>query len=226
MKVGHKKLGFVLGAVAAVALLPVRADAQFVSYSPVFFSFEGGGGLAIPLGDLDDVADPGPSVAVGASYFLNPHLALRVEGGVDFLDQGGSAPKDVDLQIWHYLAGLEYVFSDPTSSALFSVDFGAGGTTFDTDVFIVPDGSGGSTTGNFAQTYFALQGGLKLGYSFAHDSSTGVPVATIYVNGDIHVLFADEGDSALFTEFSGAGTSGFGTVTVIPITAGIRFNIP
>jgi hypothetical protein len=50
MKVGYKKLGLVLGAVAAVALMPARADAQFVSYSPIFWSFEASGGMAPALG--------------------------------------------------------------------------------------------------------------------------------------------------------------------------------
>ena len=226
MKVGHKKLGLVLGAVAAVALLPARADAQFVRYSPVYWSFEGGVGLAVPLGDLDDVASSGVSVAAAGSYFLNPRFALRVEGGVDFMDAGDTAPSDVDLQIWHFLAGFEYHISDPTSSLLFAIDFGAGGVTFDTDFFQVQDfpTAGTTTTGNFSQTYFAAQGGLKLGYSFARHAATGVPIATIYINGDIHLMFADEDDTRLFAEFN--RVSAFDNVYVIPITAGLRFNIP
>jgi len=225
MKVGYKKLGLVFGAVAAVALLPVRADAQIVSYSPVFWSFEGGGGVAIPVGDLSDVSSSGGSLKAAASYFLNPHLALRIEGGLDLMDKGDNAPSDPNLNIWHFLGGFEYVISDPTSDVFFALDFLAGGVTFDTDFFQLQT-SGGQTTANFDQTYAAVKGGLKLGYSFARHAGTGVPIATIYVNGDIHVLFADEGDSSLFTQFNGAGSAGFGTVTLIPITAGIRFNIP
>jgi len=224
MKVGYKKLGLVFGAVAAVALLPVRADAQFVSYSPVFWSFEGGGGVAIPVGDLADVSSTGAALKVGASYFLNPHFALRVEGGVDFMDKGDNAPSDPDLNIWHFLGGFEYLVSDPTDDVFFALDFGAGGVTFDTDVFQVQNSGGGTTTGNFAQTYFAAKGGVKLGYSFARHAGTGVPIATIYVNGDFHLLFADSGDSALFSQFN--NTSTFDTVYEFPITAGIRFNVP
>lgn len=226
MKVGCKKLGLVLGAVAAVALLPARAEAQFVRYSPVYWSFEGGVGLAVPLGDLDDVASSGVSVAAGASYFLNPRFALRVEGGVDFMDAGDDAPSDVDLQIWHFLAGFEYHLTDPTSNLLFAIDFGAGGVTFDTDVFTVQNfpSTGFTTTGSFSQTYFAAQGGLKLGYSFARHAATGVPIATIYINGDIHLMFADEDDGALFAAFNDAPR--FDNLYVIPITAGLRFNIP
>lgn len=225
MKVGYKKLGLVLGAVAAVALLPARADAQFVRYSPVYWSFEGGVGLAVPMGDLDDVASSGISIAAAGSYFLNPRFALRVEGGVDFMDAGDTAPSDVDLQIWHFLAGFEYHLSDPTSNLLFAIDFGAGGVTFDTDFFeITATETTEGFIGTFSQTYFAAQGGVKLGYSFARHASTGVPIATIYINGDIHWMFSDEADTARFAEFNGVPR--FGSTYVIPITAGLRFNIP
>ena len=85
MKVGYKKLGLVLGAVAAFALMPVRADAQFVSYSPIFWSFEGGAGIAIPMGDLSDNTSSGISLWIGGAYFLNPRFALRVELSVSVL---------------------------------------------------------------------------------------------------------------------------------------------
>ncbi|MGH7540408.1 MAG: hypothetical protein ACRELC_05370, partial [Gemmatimonadota bacterium] len=87
MKVGYKQLGVVLGAVAALAFLPARADAQFVRYSPIFWSFEGAGGIALPVGDLGDVADPGPTFGVAVSYFLNPRFALRIEGSLDLLGE-------------------------------------------------------------------------------------------------------------------------------------------
>lgn len=221
MKVGYKKLGLVMGAVAALAILPARADAQVVRYSPIFWSFEGNGGIAIPLGDLADVSSAGPSFGLAGAYFLNPRLALRAEGSMDLLGEADGVTIDPELIVWHYTGGIEYHISDPTQNLLFAFDLGFGGVTFDTNIFDTP--GGGQT--NFSNTYLAANGGLKLGYNFWRHSSTNVPMATIFIQGDFHLMFADEDDNAAFAALAGE-TSGFGTAYSVPITAGLRFNIP
>lgn len=225
MKVGYRKLGWVLGAVVALAILPARADAQFVRYSPIFWSFEGSAGLAIPVGDLGDVAESGPSFKLAASYFLNPRFALRVEGGLDLMGTTGAI--DPDLQIWHFTGGFEYHITDPTSNTMFAFDLGLGGANFDTGIFTVNDfpTTGTSSTGAFQNTYLAANGGLKLGYNFARHAASGTPIATIFIMGDIHLIFADEAETALYSSLGG-NNNGFSTAIQIPITAGIRFNIP
>lgn len=235
MMVGYKKLGMVLGAVAVLALLPARADAQFVRYSPVFWALEGNAGITLPVGDLGDVADPGLTLGLAGSYFLNPRFALRVEGGLSFLGpaDGAQGGTDPDLSMWAFSGGFEYHINDPTSSTFLTLDLGVGGVTFDTDVFSV-DGvvcnprcstsTGARSTGNFDNTYLALNGGLKLGYNFARHSATGTPMATIFIGADINLIFADEVDSSLIAALY--GTSGFDTVYAIPITGGLRLNIP
>lgn len=228
MKVGYKKLGFVLGAVAALAFLPARADAQIVRYSPIFWSFEGNGGIALPLGDLGDVADAGPSFGLAASYFLNPRLALRAEGSLDMYG-APSAISDIDdpdLRIWHFTGGLEFHLVDPTGNTTVAFDVGVGGVTFDTKVFQVDNfpNSGDTATGAFQKTYLAGNAGIKLGYNFWRHAETNTPMATIFIQGDFHLMFADEDDSALLATFNGA--SPFGTVFAVPVTAGLRFNIP
>ena len=226
MKVGYKKLGLVLGAVAALALMPARADAQFVSYSPIFWSFEASGGVAIPMGDLKDNAGSGASVAIGASYFLNPRFALRADGSIDFLGKASGAPSDPSLQVWHFLGGFEYHIADPTGNLLFAIGAGAGGVTFDTKVFQVQNypSTGATTTGSFDQTFFAAKGGLKLGYNFARQAQTGTPIASIFINGDFHLMFAKKDKSQIFAAYN--GQQPFGTVYAVPITAGIRINVP
>ncbi len=226
MKVGYKKLGLVLGAVAAFAILPARADAQFIRYSPVFWSFEGGAGIAFPLGDLGDVAESGPSFGLAASYFLNPRFALRGEGSVDLYGEPSGATIDPDLRIWHFTGGFEYHIADPTGGLLFAFDLGLGGVTFDTNVFQVRDfpNTGDTATGSFQKTYLAANGGLKLGYNFARHSQTGTPMVAIFIQGDLHLMFADDQDSALLA--AAFGQTGFNTVYAVPVTAGLRFNIP
>ena len=226
MKVGYKKLGLVFGAVVALALLPARADAQIVSYSPVFWSIEGGAGIAIPMGDLADVSSSGVAFTLAGSYFLNPRLALRAEGGLDLMGEGDAAPTDPDLQIWHFLGGIEYHITDPTNQLMFAIDVMAGGATLDSEFLTVQDFPevGGSTMGSFSQTVFAAGAGVKLGYSFARHAETGVPIATIYINGDFHYMLTDEEDTELFAAFN--GVSPFGATYSIPVTAGLRLNIP
>lgn len=236
MMVGYKKLGMVLGAVAVLALLPARADAQFVRYSPVFWAVEGNGGITLPMGDLGDVADPGLTLGLAGSYFLNPRFALRVEGGLSFLGAADGAQGGVDpeLRMWTFTGGFEYHITDPTSSTFFTFDLGAGGVTFDTDVFSVNNvvcnptcttSTGATSTGNFDHTYLTLNGGLQLGYNFARHTATGTPMATIFIGADIYLVFADAVDSSLISALYG-GTSGFDTVYAVPITAGLRLNIP
>ncbi|MDX1579462.1 MAG: hypothetical protein R3266_13330, partial [Gemmatimonadota bacterium] len=119
---GYKKLGgLILGAVALLALLPAAADAQFIRYSPIFWSFDGRGGIALPIGDLEDVADAGATVGAGLAYFLNPRFALRIDGNASFLggkdavgsEAGSSAP---DLRAFDFVGGFEVHLTDPSSS--------------------------------------------------------------------------------------------------------------
>lgn len=235
MMLGYKKLGMVLGAVAVLALLPARADAQFVRYSPVFWAVEGSGGITIPMGDLGDVADPGLALGVAGSYFLNPRFALRVEGGLSSLEPADGAGVDPDMRMWSFMGGFEYHITDPTSSTFLIFDMGAGGVMFDTDVFSAngytctprcAPSAGARSTGNFDNTYFGLNGGLQLGYNFAPHGATGTPMATIFIGADITFAFADEDDSSLLTTALNGDTAGFGTAMAMPITAGLRLNVP
>ena len=122
MMVGYKKLGgIVLGAVALLTLLPAAADAQFVRYSPIFWSFDGRGGVTLPLGDFSDVADAGVGIGAGLAYFLNPRFALRLDGGADFLKakdgatSGGPAP---DIDQWRYFGGFEVHLVRPSAEGM------------------------------------------------------------------------------------------------------------
>lgn len=232
--VGYKKLGMALGAVAALALLPTRADAQFVRYSPVFWAVEGNGGVMLPLGDLGDVADPGLTLGLAGSYFLNPNFALRVEGGLSFLGPADGGGVDPDLTMWAFTGGFEYHITDPGSTTFFTIDLGAGGVTFDTDVFSVDNvtcdprcttSTGARSTGNFDNTYFALNGGLQVGYNFAPHGDTGTYMGTIFIGADITIAFANEDDSSLLTALYG-NNAGFSSAYAIPITAGLRLNVP
>jgi hypothetical protein len=243
MMVGYKKWGVVLGAVALLATMPSKADAQFVRYSPIFWSFDVNGGAAIPVGALSDVASVGGTVGAGLAYFLNPRFALIAEGSFDFMTgKSGSnnfSSADAagpDLRAWHYTGGFEYYITDPTSNLLFSFDLGAGGVTYDTDRFTVDDvdcsnpdvacitAPGARVTSTYDQTYFAVNGGLTLGYSFSQTGANNIPMVTLFIAADGHFAFGKKEDSRALA--AGYGVEPFGTTIIIPVTLGIRINIP
>ena len=131
MKDVFRKLVLVVGAMAAFAFLPTRAEAQS-PYSPMFWSFEGGVGMAVPMGEIADAAEAGPSFSGAASYFLRPRLALRVEGAFDMLGTKGSdRPELSDLPC----DGRDRISPDGSDGKRTSVavDFGLGASTIDTD---------------------------------------------------------------------------------------------
>jgi hypothetical protein len=121
---------------------------------------------------------------------------------------------------------MEYHVADPTGNLLFAFDLGLGGVTFDTQVFEVSDfpNAGDSSTGAFSKTYLAAQGGVKLGYNFARHARTGTPIVTIYVNGDFHWMFSKKEDTGRIAALN--GVQPFGSTYTLPVTAGLRFNIP
>lgn len=230
MMVGYKKFGAVLGAIAVglLAVAPAAVDAQvpgpdregFIRYSPIFWSFDARGGVAIPAGDLSEVADAGPTIGAGFAYFLNPRFALRLDGNVDLMkgkDEGGAdAP---DLRAWNYTGGVEIHVTEPSERGLsFLFDLGAGGVTFDSDRFAGELGTGQQfTNARFRNTYFALKGGARLGVNVSE-------VANLFLSGGVRLLFASEDGSQLLAAFY--GVEPFSTVFTIPVEGGLRINIP
>lgn len=246
MRVGYKQLGAVLGTVAVLGLGlggPLSAQGAedfgpdregFIRYSPIFWSLDARGGISLPLGDLGDVADPGPSVGAGWAYFLNPNFALRLDGNLDFWggrDAGeqssDAASPSPDILRFSYFGGFEAHLTDPTADgAQFALNLGAGGVTFNSDEFVVenfdatiPGPSQGATTrGTFSDTYFALQGGARLGINLSE-------VVALFLSGQAHWMFLDEEDSAPLAAFY-AGADPFDSGFAIPIQGGLRINVP
>lgn len=234
MMVGYKKLGgIILGAAALIALLPAAVSAQFIRYSPIFYSLDARGGIALPVGDLGDVADPGVTVGAGFAYFLNPRFALRIDGNVDFLggtDPGATAASEApDITSFRYLGGFEVHLTRPSESgAMFTIGASAGGITFNSDQFVVDDvgvdsqgnfidEAGARTTAAFQDTYFTVAGNVRLGLNASQ-------LVTVFVGGDIQWMFLDENDSFPLARFY--GVQPFDSGLLIPIQGGIRINVP
>ncbi len=165
-------------------------------------------------GDLADLADVGASFGAGASYNVHPRIALRIDGDVEILTgadlaSGGEAP---DMTLFQYNGGVEVSVLEPgTSRWRVLVNGGAGATTIDSDEF------GGAPAGDFNETYFTVNGGLKVGYDVT-------PHVNVFVDGQIYVAFGDDEDdtaalAALSPEFDA-----FDTFTSFPIYGGFRIS--
>ncbi len=174
------------------------------------------GGTGIPAGELSDAADVGGSIGVGVSYWVTNRIGLRLDGDVDILGGadipgGGSMP---DMTLWHYTAGVEVSALDRNSTAwTVLVNAGLGATTLDTDRFA--GSSGGSQ--DITQTYFALNGGVKVGYDV--NRSVNISLGT-----QAFVTFTDKGDLRPLAALSPAFVE-TDNVWTFPITAAVRFSI-
>jgi len=223
MKDVFRKLVLVVGGMAAFAFLPIRAEAQS-PYSPMFWSFEGGVGLAVPMGDLANSAESGPSFSGAASYFLRPRLALRAEGALDMLGTKGTV--DPNFQIFHVTGGIEYHLTDPMGSATVAVDFGMGASTLNTDPITLPHPArpGSHRVVLVNGSYFSANAGIKAGLNFARHAETGVPMVTLFAQADLRYAMSDADATAAYGELN--GQPGLDSIMEIPLSVGLRVNFP
>lgn len=217
MKMGYKELGAALGvlAVAALGLAPAAVEAQapdregFIRYSPVLFSTDFHGGVAVPGGDLSDVADAGVTLGAGVAYFLNPRFALRLDGNVDFLQGKDEQPGAPTIRAWHYTGGFEVHLTEPSDPGLsFVFDLGAGGMTFNSDEFAGQ---------RFRDTNFQVKGGARVGVNVS-------PVVNLFVGGAARMIMANEDANQNLSNFY--GVEPFETVWTFPLEGGLRINVP
>jgi hypothetical protein len=178
------------------------------------FSIQPRAGIAIPAGDLSDVADAGPSFGIGLQYQLTNRLALRLDGDADVLsgvDASGSGPEGPDVTIYHYGAGLQYALLAPgVNRWAIDVNLGAGASTFDVDEFSV----GGGPV-DFSETYFTANGGLQVGYAVT-------PSVNVFGRGQAYLMFTDEDDTAVFNAInSDVDPAGFDSAWTIPLSVGV-----
>lgn len=212
MKASKSSTGFALLATTLLLASTSPADAQQVDGQR--FSIEPRVGIAIPAGDLSDVADVGPGVGIGFAYRLSNRLAVRIDGDVDILsglDSSGTGPEGPDATIYHYGAGLQYALLDPaTNRWAIDVNLGAGASTFDVDDF-----SAGGDPVDFSETYFTANGGVQVGYDVT-------PTVNVFGRGQAFLMFTDEDDTAVFSAFSpDIDPAGFDTAWSIPLSVGV-----
>lgn len=183
-------------------------------------ALEGQGGVAVPLGQLGEFTDTGASLGAGIAFWFVPRVAVRADFDLNALKgkpSSGPGPEGPDVTLFHYNAGLQLRLTDPrTSRWEIALNAGAGGTTLDSDEFeVIREGDIGEPT-ELKETYFALNGGLGIGYRIA-------PNLTLFVDGQWYAVLTEEDDTKVFAEINPrVDEDGFGTASVIPITLGFR----
>lgn len=207
----------------AVALTPVEAQAQAFE-QPVTVDVRGG--MAVPLGDLGDLADVGPSLGAGVAYRVHPRVSVRgdlqvdVYSGADFDASSARQPSAPDMSLWHYSAGVEFDVTQPgTSRWHVTADVGGGATTIDTDAFDEPitNPETDEIEADFNATYATVHGGMTLGYD-VHER------VDVYGAARWYLTFTDEEETAVFDQLSPT-TSAFDQASSVPITVGVRVKL-
>ncbi|HKK28676.1 MAG TPA: outer membrane beta-barrel protein [Gemmatimonadota bacterium] len=191
-RASRKLSAFITGAaLVAVATSPLAAQQSGT------WEFNARGGVAVPAGKLTDASKAGPTVGIGAAYWITPRIGLSADHDMSFL-QGktiGTAQAS-DLNLWQYGGGAIVSLLNPaTTHWLAYASLGAGATTFDP-----------RTTGASTSTRFTTNGGLRLGYRVGRS-------ADVFLGSQAYLMFVDK------TDWGSSTTWNF------PINAGLKLRV-
>lgn len=177
------------------------------------------GGIAIPLGDLSDVADAGPSVGVDFDYYINDRWLVGVSGQLsDFAGKdlasavGGEGP---GMRQWAFDGHLGVNLAEPESGFQATLSGGGGLTVISTDRF--PSAVDGALL-NITETFPALRGGLQLSGALSPDWH-------VFATARARYVFTDEDEFTRLTNLY-PEIDELSSTFSIPITAGVRVTMP
>lgn len=221
-----RTLGAALTLAFVVVLAPVEARAQGMMMDDgSALSVDARGGIAVPVSDLGDIADVGPTVGLGIAYRVHPRVSIRADGdldlygGADFEAASAARPAAPDLRLWHFSGGVEVDVTRPDAARWdVTVNAGAGATVVDTDRFVggaVENPETGELQLDFNESYFTANGGVKIGYAMNE-------MLDVYGGARWYLSFADEQDTAVFSALSPTEVNAFDTVSSVPLTLGLR----
>lgn len=208
---------------ALLAWLPAQADAQEGD-----FFIEGRGGIALGLGDVSELTEPGPTFGAELGYWVQDRLALTVGGDASLLPGEDRAPSEgvaidvPDMQIYHYTAGVQIAVTPRENP--FSVRFGGGvgATTYQTDAFPasfidgLPMGVEAPEDGEFSETQLTFQGNLSVGWDVS-------PRFGIFAGVRPYLGLTDRGETEFFHQaVSAVDERGFETAWDLPLHAGVN----
>jgi len=115
-----------------------------------------------------------------------------------------------DMEIWHYLAGVEFRLTPRVSPWDVSVDAEGGGTTVGTTDSPALEGT------DFTHTYLTGSGGLRVAYRLS-------PLVDLFADGAIDVMDMKKSQTSVFALTSSqVSPDGFGAGVTLPVQVGIQ----
>jgi len=220
-----------LALATALLAIPATAHAQVMEddapYDEMASAFEAEfrGGMALPVEQFTEYADPGYHLGAGAAVWLNDHVGFRVDGDVSAFP--GETPQtdefeDIpDMRLWHAGAGLEFDVGGRDRDAAWSLqaNVGVGATTLSTDEFLYEAPTEASPSMiNVSETYPNLNGGVEVGYEATDNIELAVGTRAFYT-------FVDEAELEPLRERR-AVTDPLENAVSMPVTATVRFDLP
>jgi hypothetical protein len=217
----------VMGMIVALAGLPTggETEAQMTDGTDSRIEVDARGGISLPVSDLGDVADPGASFGLGATYWVSERIGVRVNGDAGLLtgldaDETGSGFESPDLDLYRYTGGVAARLTPRETRWDVTANLGAGGATYSSDDFAagtLVNPVTGEAVQDFSGTYFSTTGGLKIGYDVTER-------VAVFAGGQAYLDFADEEDTAIFSEVAPQEVEpgGFDTAWTIPLQAGVK----
>lgn len=171
-----RKLGAALVAALVMVALPLSANAQERVWNVDLY-----GGYELPVQDLADMTDPGPSFGLSIGRMVHDQVSIRVGGdlallaGEDEVPFVGSFP---DMQMFRYWADVEANIFDPNlTDWKMLLSAGVGGAILNSDD--ISDG-GQSLGEHWPMT--------RLGAKVAHPVGDRVD---LYLSADANWVFMD-----------------------------------
>ena len=176
------------------------------------WSVEARGGSSIPAGDLDEVADAGALLGLGAGYGYSSRLQFRLDGDFEMLNEDLAGNVTLPrTYLWHLHAGLEVNATDPaTSTWKVRVRGGAGATIYDTKR-LTPNGD------DFVDTNFSVSGALSAGRTVGTEFEVG-GFAGVYL------IFTSEDGTRELADLNPAVLNPFSKATSFPLGIYVRCN--
>ena len=170
-----RKLGAALVAALVMVALPLSADAQ-----ERVWNVDLQAGYELPVQDLADMTDPGPSFGLSLGRMVHKQVSIRVGGDVGLLSGENDIPfvsEGPSMQLFRYYAEVEANIFDPQLTEWkMLLSAGGGGAILNSDDF-----SGGESLGE----HWPM---VKFGVTAAHPLSESIDG---FLSADANWIYMD-----------------------------------
>jgi hypothetical protein len=205
-------LSLALALTTISGVLPRGAGAQALVVEPQI-------GISLPRGELSSFVEHGVTTGARVEYSRWTKLGFVAEAGAEFLRgkpfmPGTSRPKGPDLSVLNYTVGAKAALVAPPGMARITGEIQAGGRTYRSESFAMPEGSAKT----FNHTYPTVAGGLRL----------ELPVREgwdIVASGKATYSPIDEDDTVELSEYTRGWVNTFDQAVTVPFSLGVRVRL-